>query len=204
VTAAAHALTDAPDVDALARRIAGYRTVLIGEASHGTHEFYELRAGLTRRLVADHGFRAVALEADWPDTFRAHRYVTHRSRDADVGAALSDFRGFPAWMWRNKVMQGFVEWLRERNRGRRAGEHVDLRRRALELTRIDGYPAREEFFSAERTGARRHGASACARAFRAAARPCCTKSTARASGWTSPIPRPRARWPTNGCNARSA
>ena len=85
--------------------------MLIGEASHGTRDFYAMRADLTRRLIADHGFRAVTLEADWPDTFRAHRYVTGRSDDGDAVAALSDFRRFPAWMWRNETMRDFVDWL---------------------------------------------------------------------------------------------
>jgi erythromycin esterase-like protein len=97
--------------------------VLIGEASHGTREFYATRAALTERLIREHGFRAVALEADWPDTFRAHRYVTGRSDDRDAVDALSDFRRFPAWMWRNVVMRDFVEWLAafNRERGDKAG-----------------------------------------------------------------------------------
>jgi erythromycin esterase-like protein len=126
VAAVARPLTNARDEAALVERVRGARTLLIGEASHGTHEFYALRAALTRRLVAEHGFVAVALEADWPDTFRAHRYVTHRSDDADADAALRDFRRFPAWMWRNDVMREFCEWLREHNRGGRPGAQAGL------------------------------------------------------------------------------
>jgi len=105
-------------LDELAAHAARVSIVLIGEASHGTRDFYAMRADLTRRLIADHGFRAVTLEADWPDTFRAHRYVTGRSDDGDAVAALSDFRRFPAWMWRNEAMRDFVGWLAEFNTAR--------------------------------------------------------------------------------------
>ena len=71
---------------------AATQCVLIGEASHGTHEFYSTRAELTRRLIDDHGFQAVAVEADWPDSFRVHRFVTGRSEDKNPNEALSDFR----------------------------------------------------------------------------------------------------------------
>ncbi|HVL56758.1 MAG TPA: erythromycin esterase family protein [Burkholderiaceae bacterium] len=90
--------------------------VLIGEASHGTHEFYAIRAELTRRLIAERGFGIVALEADWPDALRIHRYVAGRGDDPDARAALADFRRFPSWMWRNTVMVDFVEWLHGWNR----------------------------------------------------------------------------------------
>ena len=95
--------------------------VLIGEASHGTDEFYSTRAELTRRLIDEHGFQAVAVEADWPDSFRVHRFVTGRSQDTRADDALSDFRRFPAWMWRNTVVVEFIEWLRERNSRGNAG-----------------------------------------------------------------------------------
>jgi erythromycin esterase-like protein len=110
----------------IAARASRASVVLIGEASHGTREFYALRAALTRQLIEAHGFRAVALEADWPDTFRAHRYVTGRSDDANADDALSDFRRFPRWMWRNEVMRDFVEWLAEFNRAQPIGEVAGL------------------------------------------------------------------------------
>jgi erythromycin esterase-like protein len=100
---------------ALVESAASAQCVLIGEASHGTHEFYSTRAELTRRLISEHGFRAVAVEADWPDSFRVHRFVTGRSDDKNANDALSDFRRFPGWMWRNTVVVEFVEWLREWN-----------------------------------------------------------------------------------------
>src|SRR5438093_6236186 len=88
------------------------RVVLIGEASHGTHEFYLERARITQQLIAAHGFTAVAAEADWPDAFRVHRYVRGRSGDRTANEALAEFQRFPQWMWRNTVMLGFVDWLR--------------------------------------------------------------------------------------------
>jgi erythromycin esterase-like protein len=89
--------------------------VLLGEATHGTHDFYEARAQLTRRLIADHGFTAVAIEGDWPDAYRVNRYV--QGMDGWVGAAdaLGGFIRFPTWMWRNLVVKDFVEWLRHHN-----------------------------------------------------------------------------------------
>jgi erythromycin esterase-like protein len=123
---AAHPLTANGALDAIAARAARSSVVMIGEASHGTQEFYETRAALTRRLITEHGFRAVALEADWPDTFRAHRYVTGRSDDADANEALSDFRRFPAWMWRNEPMRDFVDWLADFNRGQPDGDVAGL------------------------------------------------------------------------------
>src|SRR5687768_8904767 len=74
--------------------------VLIGEASHGTQEFYQARAELTRALIQRKGFNAVTLEADWPDAYRVNRWVRHASADLTVDAALGDFRRFPRWMWR--------------------------------------------------------------------------------------------------------
>lgn len=109
-------------LDELAAWLADAPLVLLGEATHGTHEFYQLRADLTRRLIADHGFQAVAAEADWPDAFRVNRYVRGLSDDASAEQALGDFRRFPAWMWRNTEVVEFVQWLREHNRaGGQAG-----------------------------------------------------------------------------------
>ena len=105
----------ANDYDALLELIANARIVLLGEASHGTHEFYFERAQITKRLIAEKNFTVLAIEADWPDAWRVHRYVRGRSNDANAGEALSGFRRFPIWMWRNTVVVEFVEWLREFN-----------------------------------------------------------------------------------------
>ena len=91
----AHPISSKSDLDQL-RRLAGERqVVLIGEASHGTHEFYQVRAELTKRLITENGFRSVAVEADWPDALRVHRYVQGLNADADATAGLGDFKRFP-------------------------------------------------------------------------------------------------------------
>jgi len=90
---------------------------LLGEASHGTHEFYASRATVTKRLIVENGFRAVVVEADWPDAYRVNRYVRHKSSDTSAVEALEDFKRFPTWMWRNTDVVGFIEWLREHNEG---------------------------------------------------------------------------------------
>jgi erythromycin esterase-like protein len=105
----------AHDYDALLARIGDARFVLIGEASHGTHDFYAERVRLTQRLVAELGFDAVAIEADWPDAYRANRFVRGESDDGDAEEALRGFKRFPTWMWRNTDVLDFVGWLRETN-----------------------------------------------------------------------------------------
>ena len=108
----AHRISTAADYDRLIELAGEAQLVLIGEASHGTHEFYATRAELTRRLIEEKGFRIVALEADWPDMLRVHRYVTGCANECGAAEALGDFRRFPTWMWRNTVMVEFVNWLR--------------------------------------------------------------------------------------------
>jgi erythromycin esterase-like protein/predicted phosphoribosyltransferase len=116
VRAAAHRLTgSAQDYDPLLDLIGGARFALLGEASHGTHEFYRERAQITKRLITEKGFTAVAVEADWPDAYRVNRYVRGVSDDVDANEALAGFRRFPTWMWRNTEVVEFVEWLRARN-----------------------------------------------------------------------------------------
>jgi len=103
------------DYDALLDRIGDARFVLIGEASHGTHEFYRERARLTRRLIKERGFTAVAVEADWPDAYRVNRYARGQGEDGSALEALGDFQRYPKWMWRNEDVQHFVDWLRDHN-----------------------------------------------------------------------------------------
>ena len=98
-------------LDELVELVGDARLVLIGGASHGTHEFYELRAALTRKLIADRGFTAVVVEADWPDALRVDRYVRGHGDDDTAAAALEGFDRFPRWMWRNTEVAEFVEWL---------------------------------------------------------------------------------------------
>jgi len=112
----AHLLTGAAqDYDPLIDLIGNARFVLIGEASHGTHEFYQQRSEITKRLIQEKGFTAVAVEADWPDAYRVNRYVRGISDDTSATDALAGFDRFPAWMWRNTVVVNFVDWLREYN-----------------------------------------------------------------------------------------
>jgi erythromycin esterase-like protein/predicted phosphoribosyltransferase len=106
---------EASDYDDLVERAVAARFVLLGEASHGTQEFYRERAEITKRLIAEAGFTAVAVEADWPDAYRVNRFVRGGGDDADADSALSDFRRFPTWMWRNVEVAEFVTLLREYN-----------------------------------------------------------------------------------------
>ena len=106
----------ANDYDELLELIGDARIVLLGEASHGTHEFYFERAQITKRLIAEKNFTVLAIEADWPDASRVHRYVRGTSDDKNADEALSGFRRFPTWMWRNTVVVDFVEWLWQFNR----------------------------------------------------------------------------------------
>jgi erythromycin esterase-like protein/predicted phosphoribosyltransferase len=124
-------LQDANAYDALIKAIGSARIVMLGEASHGTHEFYQERAFITERLIAEAGFSAVAVEADWPDAYRVNRYVRGASSDENATDALGDFGRFPLWMWRNTDVVAFVEWLRSHNDtqpvDRRAGFYgIDL------------------------------------------------------------------------------
>jgi erythromycin esterase-like protein len=108
---------DRRDYDGLLELVGGARVVLIGEASHGTHEFYRERARITKRLITENGFSAVAIEGDWPDAYRVNRYVKGASDDTDAEEALRGFRRFPTWMWRNADVLDFVSWLRAHNDG---------------------------------------------------------------------------------------
>ncbi|HEX8844737.1 MAG TPA: erythromycin esterase family protein [Pyrinomonadaceae bacterium] len=113
---ASHPLTGATnDCDPLIHLIDDASFVLIGEASHGTHEFYRERAQITKQLITEKGFTAVAVEADWPDAYRVNRYVQGRGDDAEAVDALAGFLRFPTWMWRNADVLDFVGWLREHN-----------------------------------------------------------------------------------------
>jgi len=104
-----------PPKEVLFDLVGDARVVLIGESSHGTHEFYDARAQMTRWLIEEKGFTAVAAEADWPDAYRVNRYVQGSGSDTTPDEALRGFQRFPAWMWRNTVLRDFVEWLRWHN-----------------------------------------------------------------------------------------
>lgn len=110
---------DDPAFGRLFDRFAERRVVLLGEASHGTSEFYRARAAITRRLIESHGFTIVAVEADWPDAAVIDRYVRHRQPRPPRHTA---FERFPVWMWRNLEVKDFVEWLRGHNESKQESE----------------------------------------------------------------------------------
>ena len=115
----AHPLSgDRRDYDRLLSLIGEARIVLLGEASHGTHEFYSERIRITKRLITELGFTAVAIEGDWPDAHRVSRFLAGDRTDADAERALGGFRRFPTWMWRNADVLDFVGWLRDHNLSR--------------------------------------------------------------------------------------
>jgi erythromycin esterase-like protein len=106
---------DDPAFGAMFDRYADARVVLLGEASHGTSEFYRARAAISRRLIERHGFTIVAAEADWPDAAAIDRYIRHRPwREGELRA----FERFPTWMWRNREFDAFVRWMRRHNEQR--------------------------------------------------------------------------------------
>ena len=109
------------DLGPLLRRIGEARVVLIGEATHGTSEFYRMRQAISRALIAEKGFNFVAIEGDWPDAARIDHYVRHFEFPSSEWTA---FARFPTWMWRNKEVRGFVDWLRRHNAGIEPGERV--------------------------------------------------------------------------------
>jgi erythromycin esterase-like protein len=123
--AASFPLTEDHDHDRILAFIGDAPLVLLGEATHGTHDFYAARARITRALIERHGFSAVAIEGDWPDAYRVNRFVQAGEGATDAADALSGFARFPTWMWRNTAVETFVSWLRHHNetlpRERRAG-----------------------------------------------------------------------------------
>lgn len=117
-------LTDNADLSRLMDRIGDARIVLLGEASHGTSEFYRMRAHITMALIREKGFRIIGAEADWPDAARIDHYIRH----LDVPAAeWRAFARFPTWMWRNMEMRGLVDDLHAWNAERDPDDRVAFR-----------------------------------------------------------------------------
>src|SRR6476646_8765097 len=111
-------LRDPTDLDPLMARIGDARVVLLGEASHGTHEYYTWRAALTRRLVQEKGVSFVAVEGDWPDCYRLSRFVkAYRDAPDQPAEALDTFRRWPTWMWANEEVKHLIDWMRGHNDG---------------------------------------------------------------------------------------
>jgi erythromycin esterase-like protein len=128
------------DYEPLLRSLGEAQFVLLGESTHGTKEFYEHRAAITRRLVSEHGFNVVLVEGEWPAAHRIHRYIgaDGGSSDRSAAEALESFEGFPRWMWRNGVTAELAEFLKDHNR------QVDGERRDFESAR----DAKEEMSAA--------------------------------------------------------
>lgn len=99
----------------LLSKIGNARFVLIGEATHGTHEFYQARAEMTQQLIMKKGFMAIAIEGDWPDAYQIHRYLQGVGHKKNWKQALNAFKRFPTWMWRNTTLVPFLQWLRSYN-----------------------------------------------------------------------------------------
>ena len=157
-----HAAWFEPEIDgfgSLFESIKEAELVLIGEATHGTHEFYRARAELTKALIERAGFNIVAVEADWPDAYRANRWVRHASDDPDPESALGSFVRFPRWMWRNTDVVEFISWLREFNGRRSLSEHagfygLDLYSLHASVDAVLEYLKRVDPAAAERARAR--------------------------------------------------
>ena len=110
-------LSDPSDLDPLIERIGDATYVLLGEATHGTSEFYEWRAALSRRLIEERGFSFVGVEGDWPDCYRVNRYAKSYADSGDSARdVLHAFERWPTWMWANREVAEFAEWLRDHNR----------------------------------------------------------------------------------------
>jgi erythromycin esterase-like protein len=118
-------LTTPADLDPLVEQVGGRRVVCVGEASHGTHEFYAWRAALSRRLIEEHGFNWIGVEGDWPDCWRINRWVRGLAdQELDAAGELSTFERWPTWMWANRDVADFLDWLRGRNLERPAPDRV--------------------------------------------------------------------------------
>lgn len=108
-------LTGTEDYNGLLDITEDARFVLLGEATHGTHEFYQARAEISKRLIQEKGFSAIAVEADWPDAYRVNQFIQGAGEDESAVDALGDFKRFPLWMWRNAEVLDLVGWLRSYN-----------------------------------------------------------------------------------------
>jgi erythromycin esterase-like protein len=114
------------DYDDLMHEIGDSTIVLLGEASHGTEEFYRERARITKRLVLEKGFNVLALEADWPDAWRVNQYIRIMEPEDSADEALQGFKRFPNWMWRNTAFLNLIDWLHRFNQGMGENERISI------------------------------------------------------------------------------
>jgi erythromycin esterase len=125
VRSLARSLTRLSDLDGLVDSLGGKRFVCLGEASHGTHEFYAWRAALSRRLIAEKGFTWVGVEGDWPDCWRINLWVRGQEhQDLTAEGLLAGFERWPTWMWANREVAEFLDWLRDLNLRRPEADRV--------------------------------------------------------------------------------
>ncbi len=121
----ARPLSRSADLDRLVDAVGTARFVCLGEASHGTHDYYAWRAELSRRLIVERGFTWIGVEGDWPDCWRINRWVRGQDdQDLDVGEVLGRFERWPTWMWANREVASFLAWLRAWNLGRPLPQRV--------------------------------------------------------------------------------
>ena len=120
-------LENAIDLDPLIKRLSDSNVVLLGEASHGTHEYYTWRSAISKRLITEHGFNFIAVEGDWPDFYRVNRYIKQyeNSKNTSVGV-LKEFNRWPTWMWANWEIETLLNWLRDHNTGLSAHKRVGM------------------------------------------------------------------------------
>lgn len=123
---AIYALKSSEDLDVLLEEIGDAKLVLLGEASHGTSEFYTWRAELSQRLIEEKGFSIIAVEGDWTDALPLNNYINGVSSQPTAQAALSGFDRWPTWMWANEEVRDLAEWLHTYNSGRTGGEQVNF------------------------------------------------------------------------------
>src|SRR4051794_14441341 len=108
-------LEDSSHLDPLMERIGDVRIVMLGEASHGTHEYYTWRSHITKRLITEKGFSFIAVEGDWPDCYGLNRYIKGYAGAGSAVEVLKSFDRWPTWMWANWEISALTEWLKKHN-----------------------------------------------------------------------------------------
>jgi len=125
IKARAGKLESNDDLTPLIEQIGDARFVLLGEASHGTSEFYQWRTRLSRRLIEEKGFSFIAVEGDWPDCYKVNRFIKNYAESGeDARSVLHSFSRWPTWMWANWEVVALAEWLRQHNNGLPAPEQI--------------------------------------------------------------------------------
>jgi erythromycin esterase len=116
LSAGTYSLSDSKDLNPLMERIGDSRIVLLGEASHGTHEYYTWRTAISKRLIVEKGFHFIAVEGDWPDCYRINRYIKgYERQDQNAHEVLKEFKRWPTWMWANWEIAALVSWMKNYN-----------------------------------------------------------------------------------------